>query len=64
LLDWSEPEPTAQISYWKDHGDPGLPRLSKKEASATPIPFRDVLIEIAKSANKYARESARAGKGG
>jgi hypothetical protein len=48
-LDWSEPEPTAQVSFCKNHGNSPLPRLSKKAAAATPIPFRDLLISIARS---------------
>lgn len=49
-LDWSEPAPTAQVSFCKNHGNSPLPRLSKKEAKATPRAFRDVLIGIARSA--------------
>lgn len=47
VLDWSIPEPTAQVSFCKNHGDSPLPRLSKREASATPPAFRDLLISIA-----------------
>lgn len=50
FLDWSVPEPTAQVSYCKNHGNSPLPRLSKKAAAATPIPFRDLLIAMAESA--------------
>jgi hypothetical protein len=50
-LDWSVPEPTAQVSYCKNHGDSPLPRLSKREAKATPLPFRDLLISIARIAS-------------
>lgn len=46
-LDWSEPEPTAQVSFCKNHGNSPLPRLSKKEAKRTPIAFRDMLIGLA-----------------
>lgn len=49
-LDWSLPTPTAQVSFCKNHGNSALPRLSKKEASRTPIAFRDLLISIARSA--------------
>lgn len=48
-LDWRIPEPTAQVSFCKNHGDSPLPRLSKREASRTPIPFRDLLLSIARS---------------
>ena len=44
---WDVPEPTAQVSHCANHGDSPLPRLSKKEASRTPIPFRDLLLKIA-----------------
>lgn len=50
-LDWSAPEPTAQVSFCGNHGDSPLPRLSKREASATPPLFRDALLAIARSAN-------------
>lgn len=45
-LDWSRPSGTAQIGWF----DRIKPTLSKREASATPIPFRDLLISIARSA--------------
>jgi hypothetical protein len=48
-LDWSEGEPTAQVSFCKNHGNSPLPRLSKKEAKATPIAFRDLLLRLALS---------------
>lgn len=48
-LNWDEPEPTAQVSWCKNHGDSPLPRLSKKEASRTPLAFRDALLSIARS---------------
>jgi hypothetical protein len=46
-LNWSVPEPTAQVSYCKNHGNSPLPRLSKKEAKRTPIAFRDLLLSLA-----------------
>lgn len=46
-VDWSEPEPTAQVSFCKNHGNSPLPRLSKKEAKRTPIAFRDLLLSLA-----------------
>ena len=44
---WDVPEPSAQVSNCANHGNSPLPRLSKKEASRTPIPFRDLLLSIA-----------------
>ena len=49
-LNWAEPAPSAQISFCKNHGNSPLPRLSKKEAAATPIAFRDMLISLAECA--------------
>jgi hypothetical protein len=49
-LNWAVPEPTAQVSFCANHGDSPLPRLNKREASRTPIPFRDLLISIARAA--------------
>lgn len=48
-LEWSGLPPEAQISYCKNHGNSPLPRLSKREASSTPVAFRDVLLAIAGS---------------
>ena len=59
-LDWSVPEPTAQVSFCKNHGNSPLPRLSKKAAKATPAPFADLLISIASSAAPSGR---RGGEG-
>lgn len=49
-LNWERPEPTAQVSFCKNHGNSPLPRLSKKEASRTPVEFRDLLISLARGA--------------
>ncbi len=49
-LDWSRPPPLATVSFLSNHGDSGLPRLSKREAKATPPAFRDLLLDIARSA--------------
>ena len=54
-LNWEKPTPTAQVSFCKNHGNSPLPRLSKKEASATPPAFRDVLIEIARDSIPHAK---------
>ena len=53
-LDWRDPEGTA----WCGHNNPdrarmgarGKPTLSKAEAKASPIAFRDLLLSIARSA--------------
>lgn len=49
-LDWSQREPTAQVSFCKNHGNSPLPRLSKKAAKATPPAFRDALLSMARGA--------------
>ena len=54
-LDWSEPVPTAQVSFCANHGDSPLRRLSKREAAASPIPFRDMLLGIARSVDQDRR---------
>lgn len=53
-LDWSRPKPRAWVSYAANHGDTSLPRLTKKQASATPPAFRDALILLARSASRCA----------
>jgi hypothetical protein len=45
-LDWSSPTPLATVSFLTNHGGGHLPRLSKREAKATPIPFRDLLLSM------------------
>ena len=57
-MHWGEPAPIAQVSFCKNHGDSPLPRLSKKEASQTPIAFRDALLDLARNANTEARAVA------
>jgi hypothetical protein len=49
-LDWSTPAPSATVSFMTNHGGGNLPRLSKKEAKATPPAFRDLLINLARTA--------------
>lgn len=49
-LNWSVPAPSAQVSFCKNHGNSPLPRLSKKEAKASPPAFAEALIAIAKAA--------------
>jgi hypothetical protein len=54
-LDWSNPSPPeAWISSDRPRAElaaMGIAQLSKKEASRTPIAFRDVLLSIARSAH-------------
>lgn len=54
-LDWSNPKPVATISWLTNHGGGDLPRLNKREASATPPAFRDLLLALARGATGYAR---------
>jgi hypothetical protein len=49
-VNWDVPEPTAQVSFCKNHGNSPLPRLSKKEAAKTPRAFRDLLVSLARGA--------------
>jgi len=50
-LDWSEPGATHQVSYGKrPDGSYWLPPLGQKEAKATPLPFRDLLLDLARGA--------------
>lgn len=48
-LDWSRPSPAAWVSYSSNHGTTSMPRLTKREASATPPAFRDMLLALARS---------------
>ncbi len=54
-LRWETPSPSAQVSFCKNHGDSPLPRLSKREASRTPVPFLDLLLEMARSVTAVGR---------
>ena len=49
-MDWSRPEPTAQVSWCGNHGNSALPRIAKAAASRTPPAFRDLLIAMARTA--------------
>jgi len=53
-LRWDVPAPTAQVSFCKNHGNSPLPRLSKKEASRTPLAFRDMLLSLARISGSLA----------
>lgn len=48
VLSWARPAPTAVVSNLEE-GYTYLPRLTKKEASKTPVAFRDALLSIARS---------------
>jgi hypothetical protein len=50
-LDWSEPPHVAVTSWLRGTK---LPRITKKEACKTPIPFRDALLSMARSARTEA----------
>lgn len=54
-LDWSDPAPT---SAWISSDRPrseltarGIRQLSKREAKATPLPFRDLLLDMARKSH-------------
>lgn len=51
-LDWSAPEPSAQVSWLYNHGCTDLPRLSKREAKLTPPAFADALLALARRAGE------------
>lgn len=49
-LDWSRPPGTHQVGFQDQRGkDRNKPRLSSIEAAATPEPFRDLLLSLARS---------------
>jgi hypothetical protein len=49
-LDWSRPVGTHQVGFQDQRGkERNKPVLSKRDANATPVAFRDVLIRLAKS---------------
>ena len=55
-LDWSDSPGDAWVS-WGDHDKyPDHARLGKREAKATPIAFRDLLIDMARSVRREAAE--------
>lgn len=53
-LDWSEPDPKA-VTSWLQKTNPELPRITKAEACKTPLPFRDLLLSIARSVGEVER---------
>lgn len=58
-LDWRRPTPKAQVSFCKNHGNSPLPRLSKRDAAATPPAFRDLLISIARNSRAALTEATK-----
>lgn len=52
-LSWEAPEPTAQVSFCKNHGNSPLPRLSKREAAKTPPEFRELLLSMARAVQRH-----------
>ena len=48
-VDWSRPPAVALVSHMNP-ANKAMPRLSPKEAKATPVPFRDLLLSIARTA--------------
>lgn len=51
-LDWSEPEHSAWLSWFDDHHSAKVEVMSKRERSATPPAFRDLLLNMARSARR------------
>jgi hypothetical protein len=52
-LDWSRPVGSHQVGFHDQRGkDRNKPTLGRREAAATPEPFRDLLISIARSARR------------
>lgn len=47
-LNWTWPEPVATVSFLTNHGGGSLPRLSKREAKATPPEFMEALLSLAR----------------
>lgn len=51
-LDWSRPKGAYQVGHPDQRGKKAnKPTLSKREANATPLAFRDALISLARGAN-------------
>jgi hypothetical protein len=49
-LNWGRSEPTATVSFMTNHGGGDLPRLSKREASKSPVAFARMLVDLAATA--------------
>lgn len=50
ILNWSRPQHTHRVLWPDNHKQAKVEIMGKRERSATPIPFRDVLLSIARSA--------------
>lgn len=58
-LNWSRPLGSHQVGFHDQRGkDRNKPTLSRREANATPTPFRDLLISMAHSVSVEARRAA------
>lgn len=58
-LDWSRPVGSHQIGYHDQRGKArDKPTLSKREANATPVAFRDALLELARHSRMLVMEVA------
>ena len=52
-MDWSRPKAEYQVGFYDQRGKGrNKPTLSKKDANATPVKFRDELIRLAVSSNR------------
>lgn len=47
-LDWSVPHHSARLTYSENRGPNRVAFMHARERAATPIPFRDLLLEIAR----------------
>ncbi len=64
LLDWGRTVGTVWISWCANHNAGRVvERMGKKERSATPLAFRDLLLDIARSARSAGDERAAEGVG-
>lgn len=59
LMDWRRPTGTHQVGFHDQRGPSrNKPTLSSREAAATPEPFRDLLLSIARSSILQSSEAA------
>lgn len=49
-VDWSRPKHSARLSWCENHSVSKVEIMGKRERSATPIAFRDLLLSIARGA--------------
>ena len=53
-MDWSRPKGTHQIGFHDQRGvGRNKPTLSRKEANATPVAFRNALIQLVRDGNEH-----------